>query len=505
MKPLAQRLLYVADLSLLRVAALLVPRKLRGEWRREWLSELWHVRQACAPDGRISWRREQEITMFCIGAFQDALCFRREARESWNPLTAFRGSSAQCLVFLGALLTASYVLSLLLPGVSAERAMSGYRISPGLVLIQNERAKSSSEPTISRAQFQAWTKSSQPYFDGLAFYRVAEEPFSLASNPQSTWAVAHADANLFTVLGLPLLQTAPAGGSDSNMPRIILSESAWKRKFNANPGVAGAVVRLGQRDDRIVGVAPDNSSGLPGKVDAWILEPDGEIAASGNGYVVARLTPMGRSEMWAARLAITGQEDLWGISLDDATPRPWGAFLSMVLLALLALPAVTSVSLEESSVSHQNTSWTRRLSRAGFLGVKIVLLLSIAYFASLDLAYSNTALSSSSSAYILLIFNFAICLFGMRWALKDQRQRCPVCLRIVTNPADVGQASRTFLAWSGTELMCMDGHTLLHVPGAPTSWFSAQRWLYLDTSWGFLFAVSDAGANKEGLVGLTPN
>jgi hypothetical protein len=63
----------------------------------------------------------------------------------------------------------------------------------------------------------------------------------------------------------------------------------------------------------------------------------------------------------------------------------------------------------------------------------------------------------------------------------------------VEHPAQVGQASRTFLAWNGTELMCMDGHTLLHVPGMPTSWFSVQRWLYLDTSWEFLFAGSGAG------------
>jgi hypothetical protein len=38
----------------------------------------------------------------------------------------------------------------------------------------------------------------------------------------------------------------------------------------------------------------------------------------------------------------------------------------------------------------------------------------------------------------------------------------------------------------------MGGHTLLHVPSLPTSWFSGQRWMYLDTSWEFLFADSGA-------------
>ncbi len=50
--------------------------------------------------------------------------------------------------------------------------------------------------------------------------------------------------------------------------------------------------------------------------------------------------------------------------------------------------------------------------------------------------------------------------------------------------------SRTFLAWNGTELICVGGHGLLHVPEMPTSWFSTQRWLYLDPSWEVLFAES---------------
>jgi hypothetical protein len=34
----------------------------------------------------------------------------------------------------------------------------------------------------------------------------------------------------------------------------------------------------------------------------------------------------------------------------------------------------------------------------------------------------------------------------------------------------------------------MGGHTLLHVPSLPTSWFSSQQWMFLDQSWEFLFA-----------------
>jgi hypothetical protein len=92
--------------------------------------------------------------------------------------------------------------------------------------------------------------------------------------------------------------------------------------------------------------------------------------------------------------------------------------------------------------------------------------------ASVDIAYWHSPAFSPSGAYFQLVATFSVCLFGMRWALLDQRQRCPVCLRRATNPAQVGLASRTILAWNGTELICAEGHTLLHIPGLPTSRFS---------------------------------
>jgi hypothetical protein len=284
---------------------------------------------------------------------------------------------------------------------------------------------------------------------------------------------------------------------------VILSEGIWKREFGGNPLVAGSVVHLGTGDVRITGILPDGAWKLPGKVDAWVLEPDAEIGSKGVGHVVAHLTALGQSAMGGMHIHITelngdeSEDDLVGVSLDQLTPLPPQLFFFASVLALLALPAITSVSLGEYSVSPERTSWPRRLYRWGFLSTKIGLFLAIVYFVSLDLAFASAAFAVTTSVYIQLAATFSMCLFGLSWMLKDQRQRCPVCLRRVEHPAQVGQASRTFLAWNGTEMMCMGGHTLLHVPGLPTSWFSTQRWLYLDTSWGFLFTGPGAGINNE--------
>ena len=108
------------------------------------------------------------------------------------------------------------------------------------------------------------------------------------------------------------------------------------------------------------------------------------------------------------------------------------------------------------------------------------------YFVPLDLAYA-VPLPAITAQYIQIVASFLIGLFGFRWALKDQRRRCPVCLCMLTSPARVGEPSRSFLGWNGTELICSDGHGLLHVPELPTSWFGTQRWLYLDPSWNSVF------------------
>jgi hypothetical protein len=76
---------------------------------------------------------------------------------------------------------------------------------------------------------------------------------------------------------------------------------------------------------------------------------------------------------------------------------------------------------------------------------------------------------------------------AFRWALIDQRRRCPECLRQLAHPARIGLPSQTFLEWYGTEFVCVKGHGLLHVPEIPTVSFRTQNWMHLDRSWSGLF------------------
>ncbi len=484
------------DLGLLRIASLLVPRRQRSEWEMEWRSELWHVREACTPDRSLSRRGEREVTAFCLGAFQDAFCLCRESGQKRVPLATTKGSAVQCLRFLVAVILVSCGVALSLPGVRAALQPSHYRMAPSLVLIRNARYTQDSVPTISAEQFRAWKLRKQQLFDGFAFYRIERERLSNAPHGQTTVGVAHASLNFIELLGLSLRFRLSDSDTADKRPRIILSDEVWRAKFRGDPNITGHVVTVGLREAVVAGVATAGSWRLPGKVDLWLLEPDTEMVPDRAGFVVAHLTSSGARNLWSenghmtARTPDGSMDDFLCGPLAERIQGPQDIFLFAVFLACLALPATTSLPLGEYRLSSRKLSWSTRLRRWSFLTCKIALLLPVVYLVSLDLAYLRSSLERSSSEYIQLVLSFSICLFGLRWALRDQRQRCPVCLGKLSHPAQVGQPSRTFLAWNGTELICVGGHGLLHVPEMPTSWFSTQRWLYLDPSWDVLFAES---------------
>ncbi len=475
------------SIAMLRVASIAVPRGLRVEWLKEWRAELWHVRHAQADKSLL--QAEREIGRFCFGAFEDALCLRRESTHHRVPLATTRGSARQCLLFLAAIGGVSVCAALVMPGVRAKVSEAQYHLPQNLVLIRNGQWANAATPPISVDQLLALETQKQRYFDAFASYRIVITPTA----SRSSLAVAHVSPNLFELLHLPVRFFPAAIADDREVPQVMLSERLWKKQFAANPNLTGEVVRLGSTDVLVAGIMPADAWQLPATIDAWQLDPVGPTQET-PGVVVARRMPSNPSreygELWSTYTVDGDGLEHYFLcsSLVSQNSTPLGLFLFATFLACLALPATTPLPLGEYRLNARHVSWSMRLRRWSFLLAKIVLLVPIAAFASLDLAYATPTLHVLPSGPAQLILSFSLCLFGMRWVLRDQRQRCPVCLGKLTHPARVGQPSRTFLAWNGTELICIGGHGLLHVPELETSWFSTQRWMYLDASWDVLFA-----------------
>jgi hypothetical protein len=158
----------------------------------------------------------------------------------------------------------------------------------------------------------------------------------------------------------------------------------------------------------------------------------------------------------------------------------------MLLVAVLILPATISLHLGDYPVSRYAPPLKIRLRRWVFLPLKLALLTIIVFFGIHDLA----ALTGTNIQPHGLLVGYVL---AFRWALSDQRKRCPVCLRLVTSPTRIGSSSQMFLDWYGTELVCPRGHGLLQIPEIRVS-YSTHSWRYLDPSWSELFSGPKAGA-----------
>lgn len=478
---------HALDLALLRGASLLVPFPHRGEWYREWRAELWHVRRDCGEEG-FSWAGEREVMDFCLGAVPDAAWFRRERGEVAVASASAHGSAYQCLLYLCSVLMLSAIVARLLPGIRAEELGSRIELRRGVVLI--ERAEGGA-PSIPFSVYRGWAAQPQRFFDGLAYYSVERE----ATGLHDSLRVGHTTDALFHVLGVGL----PAGDDGPGVPRALLSEHLWRTRFHSDPHAVGAIIRIGGRQVQVAGIAPPETVRLPGQADLWILESETLLALTPpmrNGFVMALLSPLAQARMERDAIDISTFEasgedpEFRGITLRPEDGGPTSLYLFALLLAVLALPAITSTFQSETSFASHQPSLRTRAKRWAFMAAKLALVAGLGYCGGLDLAYWHVAQYSPSAELVQFAASFLLCLFGLRWAIVDQSRRCPVCLRRVTHPAQVGIASCNFLGWNGTEMICTGGHALLHVPSLPTSWFSRQRWMYLDTSWDFLFGDS---------------
>ena len=500
---------------LLRSASLLVPARSRADWLAEWEAELWHVLRS-HTEGRRDCQADEVAarsnpTAFCLGAFQDAWWLRQNSAQPSlyssfrSPLRSFarHGSPAMCLLSLAAWVAAALMLALCLP--SARKAMlpAPYPNAANLVLISP-----SPSPSIRLADYRSWQTSTRPLFTELAYYQPLIKRVHIAPHRTAEMSIIRANANLFNLLKMPSIALEPQ--DSKQMQGMILSESAWHEYFDGDPAIAGRVIEVAGRRVRIAWVLAEDRWRLPGRADAWMIADESQMDAlspNSRGFVLAEMRPSAfpsgtSGRHWMTVYRANGDSDNFEcVSLAEQARQPFSIYLFTLFIAVLALPATTPLPLGEYPARAERLGWSVRVRRWLFLAAKLALILPLVYCASIDLAYGNImaglhSVGPVSSQYLQLASSFFGLLFAFRWALRDQRGRCPVCLRLLTNPARVGEASRNFLAWNGTELICAGGHGLPAYPGDPHSWFSTQRWLYLDPSWSSLFTdayVAPAG------------
>ena len=467
--------------------ARLVPARYRWEWRQEWQSELWYVyRGSASASGFGAWCT---CTSFALGAINDAIWFRWTA-ERCRTFLQSSGDCAACLVGLAAF---SFALAWLIPGSHDAITSLNEADTRHLVSISRAGLLSDTTPTIDFAEYERWRARGREWFSDISFYRVTRAKFIVAGRRPETAEIAVAGESLARMLGLPIPPKLLSEGNNRNHTVVVLTPAAARRLIGTRQQVGTVLIVAGQK--AVVSAVQLNLGSVLPQVDALLLVPNIElrqIAPDAPGSVLAQMTEaaqeMGQGRSWSFTTRENGENVGFVCRpVANSRPRPVYVLLFALFLACLALPATTPLPLGEYPAAQHPRFSEIRSRRWAFLAMKISCLILIIGFLSLVISFDALVLTAEGAACTELFTSFAGLLFSFRWALRDQRLRCPVCLNLLTSPARVGHPSRSFLAWHGTELICGKGHGLLHVPEIATSWFSTQRWLSLDGSWRALF------------------
>ena len=161
-----------------------------------------------------------------------------------------------------------------------------------------ERTLSSPKTGVSPLNMRDWSLQNQS-FEGIAYVQRGMGGGPLLTAPDGSTETAErqsTSANFFDVLAVtPLVGRTFKPEDDGPSPRVVLlGEAVWRRRFGADPSIAGRAVRLNGQPYTVLGVVADNVQ-FSRPAEIWTLSPqfpDIPALRSGRAFdVVARLKP----------------------------------------------------------------------------------------------------------------------------------------------------------------------------------------------------------------------
>src|SRR5262245_4373424 len=266
-------------LWLIRAVGVIVPQRLRADWRQEWEAELGYREGLLAEWDKIDWRNKLALLWHSLGAFMDALWLqpRRMEDEMFQDL---RFGARMLAKNPGFTLIVAVTLAL---GIGANTAIFGLADaalfrplpvveSPDRLVMVTRGADAWA--TISYPDFKVLRERNEVLSD-LALYMHTQVSFG--NGERSEVALGSlVSANYFDTLGIkPVLGRTLLPEEDHTPgahPVVVLSHGYWRSRFNSDPALVGQTIILNGQRFTVVGVAPAGFDGEtpPMKVNLWV-------------------------------------------------------------------------------------------------------------------------------------------------------------------------------------------------------------------------------------------
>ena len=287
-------------LWLIRLIGVIVPRRLRADWRQEWEAELRYRERLLAEWDRLDWRNKFDLLRRSLSAFWDALWLQPQRWEDEmvqdlrygvrmllkNPgftlvvaLSLALGIGANTVVFslLDAVLLKTLPVSqpeqlVLFRWLSGENNLGISTSEEG----GSERDKASglrAGTVFSYPAFEHFRANNQSLSETFAFVRSVVS-INVDGQMESV-PIQLVSGNYFAGLGLPALMGRTLTNEDdkaSAEPVVIISHQYWQRRFAGDPQALGKTITFKNRTFTIAGVTPPEfygTSNIGKPTDIW--------------------------------------------------------------------------------------------------------------------------------------------------------------------------------------------------------------------------------------------
>ena len=479
---LQQPLLFIGLLSRL------VPPSRREEWRREWESEIVHAARVLGERGASPARLHWCLWRFAWGSMRDAAWHACLDRDQATRTLTRRAQSAQfCLGSLSGALVLIILISGLLPVTRDVVQPLPYADAERIATASKGSALLATRSAIRSDWVWDWQREAK-LLEGVAAYTWSKQNITDFAGSSHRVLAAQVSENFFPLLGVRVPACADC---------VLLSYEFWRSAYRGRPLLED--IQIGGRRYRVAGALDKRFWFLSRDVAAWHVVSSKNWAAARSGVVVRLrpgITPAG-AERELSSILVSGGQPGWD-SLVDVSPLPsrvhavFGSFgLGLGLAAVIVCVGVR-LRLPVWMQPRTRSIRTSHCARCLFFLAKTSLLLAIVLLcgieftraASITMLGGTDVLTEPLSTWLFLMSSMA----ALTWSIHDQRRRCRVCLRRLGMAAHVGCPGSLLLDWAGTELVCIDGHGMLHVPEMVACWNEPERWTALDDSWLDLFA-----------------
>jgi predicted permease len=305
-------------LWLIRVIGVIVPRRLRANWRREWEAELRHREELLAQWDRLDWPSKLDLLRRSTSAFWDALWLQPKRLED-EMFQDLRYGVRMLLKNPGFTAVAALTLAL---GIGANTAIfsvvNGVLLKP-LPYDQPDQLVNLWEAApwglsdVSPGAFIDWRDGAES-LEALSVVHGASMNLAGDGQPERLIGLTVSASYLRVLRIQPMLGRGFLPGEDKpdgDNKVVVISHGLWQRRFGADPGVIGRAIRLNSEQHTVIGVLPPKAAlaGQDRNEDRQFLIPfvfgTGERDTTRGNHlfnVIARLNPSVTREQAQAEL-----------------------------------------------------------------------------------------------------------------------------------------------------------------------------------------------------------